>query len=63
MTNPGTDLHPDWFEGIRINTPAVERRAASMKRTSRWPWAFSTVPVLSEAQKIAAEGGISVRRL
>lgn len=30
MTNPGTDLHPDWFEGIRINTPAVERRAASL---------------------------------
>ncbi|QBX33800.1 deoxyribose-phosphate aldolase [Paracoccus liaowanqingii] len=30
MTNPGTDLRPDWFEGIRINTPAVERRAASL---------------------------------
>ena len=30
MTNPGTDLRPDWFQGIRINTPAVERRAATL---------------------------------
>ncbi|ODT61403.1 MULTISPECIES: deoxyribose-phosphate aldolase [Paracoccus] len=30
MTNPGTDLHLDWFDGLRINTPAVERRAASL---------------------------------
>lgn len=28
--NPGTDLRPDWFDRIRINTPAVERRAASL---------------------------------
>lgn len=28
--NPGTDLRCDWFEAIRINTPAVERRAASL---------------------------------
>lgn len=30
MSNPGTDLRLDWFEGVRINTPAVERRAASL---------------------------------
>ncbi len=28
--NPGTDLRTDWFADIRINTPAVERRAASL---------------------------------
>lgn len=28
--NPGTDLRPDWFDRVRINTPAVERRAASL---------------------------------
>lgn len=30
MSNPGTDLRLDWFQNIRINTPAVERRAASL---------------------------------
>lgn len=28
--NPGTDLRVDWFETIHINTPATERRAASL---------------------------------
>jgi len=30
MSNPATPLRPEAFEGIRINTPAVERRAASL---------------------------------
>ncbi|MDO5642051.1 MAG: deoxyribose-phosphate aldolase, partial [Paracoccus sp. (in: a-proteobacteria)] len=30
MRNPGTALTPDWFDQIRINTPAAERRAASL---------------------------------
>ena len=29
-SNPGTALTPEWFDQIRINTPAVERRAASL---------------------------------
>lgn len=29
-SNPGTDFRPDWFETICINTPAAERRAASV---------------------------------
>ena len=29
-SNPGTALTPEWFDRIRINTPAVERRAASL---------------------------------
>ncbi|AZY94889.1 MULTISPECIES: deoxyribose-phosphate aldolase [Paracoccus] len=49
MTNPGTDLHPDWFEGIRINTPAVERRAAtlparrSLKKDHQTAWLLNAV--------------------
>ena len=30
--NPGTDLRTDGFADIRINTPAVERRAATLPR-------------------------------
>ena len=49
MTNPGTDLHPDWFEGLRINTPAVERRAAtlparrSLKKDHQAAWLLNAV--------------------
>lgn len=49
MTNPGTDLHPDWFEGIRINTPAVERRATtlparrSLKKDHQAAWLLNAV--------------------
>lgn len=49
MTNPGTDLHPDWFAGIRINTPAVERRAAtlparrSLKKDHQAAWLLNAV--------------------
>ena len=49
MTNPGTDLHPDWFEGTRINTPAVERRAAtlparrSLKKDHQAAWLLNAV--------------------
>jgi deoxyribose-phosphate aldolase len=28
--NPGTPLTPEWFEGIQVNTPAAERRAATL---------------------------------
>lgn len=49
MSNPGTDLRPDWFEGIRINTPAVERRAAalparrSLKKDHQAGWLLNAV--------------------
>lgn len=49
MTNPGTDLHLDWFEGLRINTPAVERRAAtlparrSLKKDHQAAWLLNAV--------------------
>ncbi|CAM3362837.1 deoxyribose-phosphate aldolase [Paracoccus nototheniae] len=49
MTNSGTDLRPDWFEGIRINTPAVERRAAtlptrrSLKKDHQAAWLLNAV--------------------
>ncbi|MBU3028551.1 deoxyribose-phosphate aldolase [Paracoccus marinaquae] len=38
--NPGTDLRPDWFADIRINTPAVERRAATLpvRRSLKKDW-------------------------
>lgn len=38
--NPGTDFQPDWFDQIRINTPAVERRAASLttRRSLKKEW-------------------------
>lgn len=38
--NAGTGLHPDWFEGIAVNTPAAERRAASLttRRTVKKAW-------------------------
>lgn len=38
--NPGTDFQPDWFETIRINTPATERRAATvvMQRSLKGEW-------------------------
>jgi len=28
--NPGTALTPEWFESIQVNTPAAERRAATL---------------------------------
>lgn len=49
MSNPGTDLRPDWFQGIRINTPAVERRAAtlpsrrSLKKDHQAAWLLNAV--------------------
>ncbi|MFV0411082.1 MAG: deoxyribose-phosphate aldolase [Paracoccus sp. (in: a-proteobacteria)] len=38
--NPGTELTPEWFDQIRINTPAVERRAASLpaRRSLKKEW-------------------------
>ena len=38
--NPGTDLTPEWFDQIRINTPAVERRAATLpaRRSLKKEW-------------------------
>ncbi len=38
--NPGTDLTPEWFDQIRINTPAVERRAATLpaRRSLKKDW-------------------------
>lgn len=38
--NPGTELQTDWFDTIRINTPAVERRAASLpsRRSLKKEW-------------------------
>jgi deoxyribose-phosphate aldolase len=38
--NPGMPLVPDWFEGVRINAPAAERRAASLagRRTVKKVW-------------------------
>ena len=40
MSNPGTHLHLDWVEGVTINLPAVQRRAASLptKRTVKKQW-------------------------
>lgn len=49
MSNPGTALRPDWFEAIRINTPAVERRAAtlparrSLKKDHQAAWLLNAV--------------------
>ena len=39
-SNPGTALRPDWFDTIRINTPAVERRAATLpaRRSIKKEW-------------------------
>ncbi|GLK63902.1 MULTISPECIES: deoxyribose-phosphate aldolase [Paracoccus] len=38
--NPGTDFRLDWFENIAINTPAAERRAASLsaRRSLKKEW-------------------------
>lgn len=38
--NPGTDFTPEWFDQIRINTPAVERRAATLpvRRSLKKEW-------------------------
>ncbi len=38
--NPGTVFQPDWFGKIAINTPAVERRAASLtaRRSLKKDW-------------------------
>ncbi|TJZ83548.1 deoxyribose-phosphate aldolase [Paracoccus hibiscisoli] len=49
MTNPGTDLHLDWFDGLRINTPAAELRAAtlparrSLKKDHQAAWLLNAV--------------------
>ncbi len=38
--NPGTALCPDWFDAVAVNTPAAERRAASLtaRRTVKKEW-------------------------
>ncbi|RDD69591.1 deoxyribose-phosphate aldolase [Paracoccus versutus] len=38
--NPGTDFSLDWFETIQVNTPAAERRAASLtaRRSLKKEW-------------------------
>ena len=38
--NPGTDFRLDWFEGVTVNTPAAERRAASLpaRRSLKKEW-------------------------
>ncbi|WBU54597.1 deoxyribose-phosphate aldolase [Paracoccus sp. SCSIO 75233] len=38
--NPGTELTPEWFETIRINTPATERRATTLpvRRSLKKEW-------------------------
>ncbi len=38
--NPGVPLAPDWFERIAVNTPAAERRAASLagRRSLKKEW-------------------------
>ena len=38
--NPGTALRTDWFDGLRINTPASERRAATLtaRRSLKKEW-------------------------
>ena len=38
--NPGTDFRLDWFEGIAVNTPAAERRAATLpaRRSLKREW-------------------------
>ncbi|GAB4384453.1 MAG: deoxyribose-phosphate aldolase [Albidovulum sp.] len=38
--NPGVPLQPDWFEQIAVNTPAAERRAATLvtRRTVKKQW-------------------------
>ncbi|MDO5605312.1 MAG: deoxyribose-phosphate aldolase [Paracoccus sp. (in: a-proteobacteria)] len=47
--NPGTDLMPEWFEQIRINTPATERRAGalpaqrSIKKQYQAAWLLNAV--------------------
>ena len=47
--NPGTDFRLDWFEGIAVNTPAAERRAAtlparrSLKREWQAAWLLTAV--------------------
>lgn len=47
--NPGTDLRTDFFADIRINTPAVERRAAtlparrSLKKDHQVAWLLNAV--------------------
>lgn len=48
-TNPGTDLRVDGFADIRINTPAVERRAAtlparrSLKKDHQAAWLLNAI--------------------
>lgn len=38
--NAGTDLHVDWFDALVVNTPAAERRAASVpaRRSLKKEW-------------------------
>ncbi len=40
MRNPGVPLQTDWFEQIAVNTPAVERRTATLttRRTVKKAW-------------------------
>ena len=49
QANPGSEFHPDWFEGLAVNTPAAERRAAqigtrrSLKKNWQIAWLLNAV--------------------
>ena len=49
MANPGTPLRTEVFESLRINTPATERRAAtlaarrSLKKDHQAAWLLNAV--------------------
>lgn len=50
--NPGTDLKPEWFDGVQVNLSAVERRAATVgtrrtvKKEYQAAWLVKAVGVI-----------------
>jgi deoxyribose-phosphate aldolase len=67
--NPGTDLRTDWFDAIRINTPAVERRAAtlptrrSLKKDHQAAWLLNAIRCIDLTTLAGDDTGDRVARL
>ena len=67
--NPGTDLRCDWFADLRINTPAVERRAASLparrslKKDHQAAWLLNAVRCIDLTTLAGDDTGDRVARL
>ena len=67
--NPGTELQPDWFEGVAVNRSAAERRAATLttrrtvKKAYQAAWLVKAIGCLDLTTLAGDDTADRVRRL